>query len=89
MHYKDHFQIFDRWGALLFTGKEWDGRYNGEMVNSGVYVYIARVWLEDGIERRDLSIIDGSLVYYERAETDYHEIVRNRGLESCSETCGP
>ena len=37
------FMIFDRWGKLLFrTGNRlvsWDGVYNGEITNTGVYTY--------------------------------------------------
>lgn len=44
--------IFDRWGELMFEGKNlppdapsvgWDGSFKGEDVNTGVYVYIAKV----------------------------------------------
>src|SRR5207342_1063400 len=35
--------IFDRWGSLVFSSKEnpftWNGRFNDEDVNPGVYVY--------------------------------------------------
>lgn len=37
------FQIFNRWGALIFESKNpdlgWDGRYDGKYAQSGVYVY--------------------------------------------------
>jgi gliding motility-associated-like protein len=37
------FQIYSRWGNLLFEtnnpNQGWDGRYNGEFVEMGVYVY--------------------------------------------------
>jgi gliding motility-associated-like protein len=37
------FEIFDRWGNLLFTTNDpfqrWDGDYKGEPINSGVYLY--------------------------------------------------
>ncbi len=39
----DYFRIYDRWGALLWETQDlsqgWDGRVNGELVNTGVYVY--------------------------------------------------
>lgn len=44
----DAFRIFDRWGNLVFENENflpneiseaWDGRYNNEFVNPGVYVY--------------------------------------------------
>ncbi len=39
-----HFVIYDRWGQQVFETndikKGWDGKYNGEYVQSGVYAYI-------------------------------------------------
>lgn len=39
----DYFNIFNRWGQLLFTtneiGKGWDGSFNGSKQASGTYVY--------------------------------------------------
>ncbi len=39
----DYFRVYDRWGALLWETQDfsqgWDGRVNGELVNTGVYVY--------------------------------------------------
>ncbi|SEP96783.1 PKD domain-containing protein [Neolewinella agarilytica] len=44
----ESFQIFDRWGQVVFEQREfppndpaygWDGRKNGEMVQLGIYVY--------------------------------------------------
>lgn len=36
-------QIYTRWGELIYDGKEaeavWDGRFQGEVLNPGVYVY--------------------------------------------------
>lgn len=44
-------QIFNRWGELIFEGADdnsesvvWDGRYRGELVQSGMYVYKFIVW---------------------------------------------
>jgi len=54
-------QIFDRWGAHIFgdrhfppnrTTGSWDGRYKGQAVNEGVYVYFLKVRLFDGTERQ-------------------------------------
>ena len=51
------FRIFDRWGNLLLFRPEisgdksnfvWDGFFNGKKVDSGVYVYMATLLLEDG-----------------------------------------
>ena len=53
------FRIFDRWGELMFELKDfapnderigWDGRYNGELLNSGVFVYYAEIEFTDGIK---------------------------------------
>ncbi len=39
-------QIFDRWGRLLFTSTkkadEWDGRFNGQQLGPGVFMYVFR-----------------------------------------------
>ena len=44
-------QIFDRWGNLVFrtqtNGEYWDGRYKGELVNSGIYTYTLDLRLTD------------------------------------------
>lgn len=53
-------EIFDRWGGLVFSGtggegacsSGWDGRVNGKIAPSGVYVYAAELTFPDGsIER--------------------------------------
>jgi gliding motility-associated-like protein len=53
--------IFDRWGALLFEVRDfspnqsnlgWDGRYKGQMVSSGVYVYLVEYTEPSGKARR-------------------------------------
>ena len=39
-------QVYDRWGELVFSTKNkakgWDGRYKGQLQNSGIYVWIIR-----------------------------------------------
>lgn len=44
-------QIYDRWGNLMFrtqtNGEFWDGRYKGELVNTGIYTYVLNVTLLD------------------------------------------
>jgi len=64
-------QIFDRWGALLFEQAEeipanasttvrWDGTFNGELVNDGVYIYVIDVSFEDDerlIYRGDVTVV--------------------------------
>ena len=53
------FQIFDRWGELLYTKEDfpvndpntgWDGTFRDEMLNSGVFVWSLTVVHEDGTE---------------------------------------
>lgn len=45
--------IFDRWGNRILKSSdrnfEWDGSYNGTMVNTGVYAYILEVVYASGI----------------------------------------
>jgi gliding motility-associated-like protein len=39
-----HLQVFDRWGTLMFESTDftpWDGRYRGQWVGPGVYVWVA------------------------------------------------
>lgn len=44
-------RVFDRWGNLLSEEISWDGRLAGEPMNPGVYVYSARLLMDDGKER--------------------------------------
>ncbi len=62
-------QVFDRWGTLLFEGKDlpmnvesqgWDGRFKGEQLPPGVFAYFAEVEFIDGLTlvfEGDISII--------------------------------
>jgi len=47
------FSIFDRWGnRIVKTSDEnfaWDGTFNGEMVNTGVYAYVLEVTYDTGV----------------------------------------
>jgi gliding motility-associated-like protein len=47
-----YFRIFDRWGKLVFEGKDinigWDGTVGGTPAPSGVYVYEAEAITERG-----------------------------------------
>ncbi len=49
---KYQLQIFNRWGRLLFTAlsttDSWDGTYNGQPVESGVYYYRINARLANG-----------------------------------------
>lgn len=44
--------IYDRWGNRIFQssekGFEWDGSFNGEICNSGIYAYMLEVVYDDG-----------------------------------------
>ena len=51
------FQVFDRWGGLIFEGKDvipndtssgWNGKVNGQFIEPGVYVYSFKVLLING-----------------------------------------
>lgn len=51
------FQVYSRWGELMFSNRNfstnddsegWDGSWNGELVNPGVYVWTAEVQYENG-----------------------------------------
>lgn len=46
------FFVYDRWGnRMVHTGDpafQWDGTFNGELVNSGVYAYMYEVTYTDG-----------------------------------------
>lgn len=50
-------KVFNRWGALMYEGTDlspnhsqsgWDGFFKGELVNSGVYVWMATIEYLDG-----------------------------------------
>jgi gliding motility-associated-like protein len=40
------FMIYNRWGQMIFRtedpGEGWDGRYNGQLVQQDVYVYLLK-----------------------------------------------
>ena len=51
------FKVFNRWGALMYEGTDlapnqaasgWDGIFQGELMNSGVYVWMAEIEYLDG-----------------------------------------
>lgn len=44
--------VFDRWGNQIFQGTEWDGSDRRNVVNPGVYIYVAAIVMEDGKERQ-------------------------------------
>ena len=56
-----HFQVFDRWGGLVFEQQEipigeesygWDGKIKGQKGSNGVYAYVAQVLFVDGFSRQ-------------------------------------
>ncbi|MBC7775749.1 MAG: gliding motility-associated C-terminal domain-containing protein [Phycisphaerae bacterium] len=64
-------RIYDRWGELLYQREKflpnvdnlsegWDGRFNGDFVNPGVFIYIAEVKFLDGrvlLYRGDVTVV--------------------------------
>jgi len=53
-----HIHIFNRWGNLLFEANDihsvWDGKYKGELVEEGVYIYSIEAIGEDNYSYRKL-----------------------------------
>ena len=42
-----HFEVYDRWGILMYKNNnlvipEWDGKFNGNLVSTGVYYWIVK-----------------------------------------------
>ncbi|MBK7870585.1 MAG: gliding motility-associated C-terminal domain-containing protein [Saprospiraceae bacterium] len=63
----NNLQIFNRWGGLVFQKQHfqpndaalgWNGLFKNEPAQSGVYVYLAQLEMDDGVERP----FSGSLV---------------------------
>ena len=59
-----HFQIFDRWGQLIFETEDinegWDGYIAGKEANPGVYVYVVNSKLinnETIVEKGNVTLI--------------------------------
>jgi hypothetical protein len=64
-------RVYDRWGELMYERERflpnndnfsdgWDGRYNGDFVNPGVFVYLVEVKFLDGrvlLYRGDVTVI--------------------------------
>ncbi len=48
------FQVFDRWGKLVFKSnlpeEGWDGTFNGQLLAANVYVYVIRLQYADAPE---------------------------------------
>jgi gliding motility-associated-like protein len=62
-----HLRIHDRWGGIVFEqsnlypndlSQGWDGMRNGQLLNTGVYVYVAEIQYADGI----IEVVKGEVV---------------------------
>ncbi len=60
------FRIFDRWGELVFEGANlplndptvgWDGTYKGQVLNPGVFTYVAEILFVD----EEVQVFEGDL----------------------------
>ncbi len=52
-----HMQVFNRWGQLMYESRNiadrgWDGRFNGQIVQEGVYVYQISAGFRNGAGER-------------------------------------
>jgi len=59
-------RIFDRWGNLVFEKSNfslndetigWDGTYNGQLMNNGIFIWFAQVRFNDG----EVELVEGEL----------------------------
>ena len=62
--------IYDRYGNLMYNGSNiphnqydqgWDGKFNGQKVNPGVYTWYARVRFIDGVSQEyggDITVVE-------------------------------
>jgi gliding motility-associated-like protein len=41
-------RVYDKWGNLMYEGREWNGEYRGEKVREGVYTYTAQLLFANG-----------------------------------------
>ncbi len=57
----ENFQVFSRWGSIIFEQREmtgdipqagWNGRLNGELVPSEVYIWTGNLVFIDGVRLR-------------------------------------
>ena len=39
--------IYNRWGNLIFTGKEWDGTYKNIPCDNGSYIWVITIYGEE------------------------------------------
>ena len=66
-----YFQVYDRWGSLMYErtkfipdndnfGEGWDGKFKGDYVNPGVFIYVVEVNFLDGrtlLYRGDVTVV--------------------------------
>ncbi|MES2798808.1 MAG: gliding motility-associated C-terminal domain-containing protein [Bacteroidota bacterium] len=65
---KIEMKVYNRWGEIIFDNEAennsellvWDGRYSGELVQSGTYTYIFKVW-SDNQYVPNLQVFEGSV----------------------------
>lgn len=66
--YGQHLQIFNRWGQLVYDMRNnsannrlnWNGYIQGKLADSGVYIYVAKLQLENGnieIQKGDFFLV--------------------------------
>jgi gliding motility-associated-like protein len=66
----NYFRIYDRWGNLIHEEKElfpdsngvgkWDGTFNGELMNPGVYIFVAEITFIDNetlVYKGDITLV--------------------------------
>ena len=70
----NYFRVYDRWGAMLHERLEvngndlsfenpavaWDGKFKGNEVSQGVYIYLAEIEFLDGrvlLYRGDVTLV--------------------------------
>lgn len=55
------FQVFDRWGELLFTGDQnsigWDGTFKSSKAPDGVYIYIVKAITYDDKTKNETGVV--------------------------------
>jgi gliding motility-associated-like protein len=53
------FKVFSRWGEQLYAARNfypndnsygWDGKFKGEKMNPGVYIYFVEIEFSDGLK---------------------------------------
>ncbi|HFA47404.1 MAG TPA: T9SS type B sorting domain-containing protein [Bacteroidetes bacterium] len=55
--------IYDRWGNMVYEAKNnfsWDGKFRGEKLNSGTYVYLVKIKLNNSLDN-SIKIISGDI----------------------------